>query len=154
MSSLYFDSIKDNKKSLSKTEELFNGADSVIVSFFEENENILFALPLYGGECAGDHRTWYGSTAGCGDDGSEGREGERAARPYDQPDPGGDPVLPAERTSGEAASGECEFFVSVYRGRIASDHAGHEGNLRFQRFCLHIGLSGPVPCAAGHRIEA
>lgn len=40
MSSLYFDSIKDNKKSLSKTEELFNGADSVIVSFFEENENI------------------------------------------------------------------------------------------------------------------
>ena len=65
-----------------------------------------------------------------------------------------DPSLLAERSPHEETSEQYQLLLPVHRRRIHVDHAGYEGHLRFQRFCMYFRISGSFPCTAGYRLKA
>ena len=64
--------------------------------------------------------------------------------------------IPYVRLNGHRKKGsrQCQLLVRIHRRRIPAADAGPEGHSGFQRFCLHVGLPGPVTCAACHRASA
>ena len=62
-----------------------------------------------------------------------------------------DPLLPSERRPHPETAEQRQLQLPVPGGRVPSDHAGYERNLRKQRICLHFRFPGSLSCTDGHR---